>query len=195
VSLPPPVEKVPVVVPARPKPILLSVQLRNQRKWNEDRLNRAFLRNRPTRFFDFLTAGTSNRRPEELVDTMKREVFSCKRLVDVRSNPNSRHTPYWNKNQISNLLRDRGIDYLHKPELGVPTSIRKQLNSGSISYTEFFSWYDSNVLSQASLDEVANLVQNSSLVFLCTEVGPEFCHRHRIALKLESLFGYISYDL
>lgn len=170
-------------------------QLRSQRAWNIDRLNRAFMRTRNSRFFDFFTTGTSNRRPEELVDILRRDVFSCKCLVDVRNNPNSRHTPYWNKSNISKLLEDKGVTYLHRPELGVPTDIRKQLYTGVMSHGEFFSWYDSYVLSSANFDEITKLVKDFRATFLCTEVGPEYCHRHRIALKLESEFGYISYDL
>ena len=184
-----------IIKPTKPKPVLLSVQLSSQRLWNLERLNRAYLRTRSNRFFDFLTAGTNNKRPEELVDVLKREIFSCKYLVDVRSNPNSRHTPYWNRSSISKLFEEKGIAYLHKPELGVPTEIRRQIHSGKMSYQKFFAWYDGNVLSPPKMEEISGLVKHSVVTFLCTEVGPTYCHRHRIALKLEAENQYISFDL
>ena len=194
-SIQPPAENPPVVESVRPRPVLLSVQLRSQRSWNLERLNRAFLRDRSDRFFDFLTAGTSNKTPEELTDILKRKVFACNCLIDVRSNPNSRHTPYWNKSSMSKLLEKEGITYLHKPELGVPTEIRRQLYSGKTSHQEFFAWYDSNVLTLSRLGEISKLVKDFAVTFLCTEVGPTYCHRHRIALKLEAKGQYVSFDL
>lgn len=179
----------------KPKAISLGEQLKSQRTWNVERLDRAFSRKRSGRVFDFLTAGTGNKRPEELVAMMVTPVFSCYCLVDVRNNPNSRHTPYWDKNRISQLLAKRGIEYIHVPDLGVPSEIRKRLRSGEMSYDQFFSWYDGNILSSAKFEEVAELAKRRVVTLLCTEVGPTYCHRHRIALKLESKLGYVSFDL
>jgi uncharacterized protein (DUF488 family) len=169
--------------------------LRSQREWNIDRLNRAFARKSAKRFFDFLTAGTGNKKPDTLLDMLKLDVFSCDSLIDVRNNPNSFHTPFWNKGNVSQLCALKGINYLHKPGLGVPSSIRKMLYAGEMTYPQFFEWYDANILVSHNLDEIVELTKKSVVAFMCTEIGPNYCHRHRIALRLESEFGYISYDL
>jgi len=170
-------------------------QLRSQRNWNLARLNKAFLRPREIRLFDFLTVGTSNKKPEELLQAFKLPVFSCYNLIDVRNNPNSMHTPYWNKNSILQLCKSEGIQYLHRPDLGVPGNIRKLLFSGEMSYEVFFSWYDKNILTQENLQQMAEMIRSNSVAFMCTEIGPTYCHRHRIAIRLEESFGYVSFDL
>jgi uncharacterized protein (DUF488 family) len=181
--------------PSKPKVISPLEHFRSQREWNIDRLNRAFARRDSCRFFDFLTVGTSNKKPEALVNIMKLPIFSSDWLIDIRSNPNSIHTPLWNKNSLSQFCATKGINYLHKPSLGVPTNIRKMLYSGMMTYPQFFEWYDANILVGENLEEVIELTKKSVTAFTCTEIGPNYCHRHRIALKLESEFGYISYDL
>jgi hypothetical protein len=45
------------------------------------------------------------------------------------------------------------------------------------------------------LREVVDLARTKSVSFMCTELGPTYCHRHRLALRLESNLGYVSYDL
>lgn len=171
-------------------------QLRSQRQWNLERLNKAFMRARYSRkFFDFLTAGTSGKRPEEFLNVLKLPVFSCNLLVDVRINPYSRHTPYWNKYKLLELCRAREIDYVHMPHLGVPKNIRKIFLSGQMAYDQLFSWYDDNVLIQENLEKIVEIVHNKNTTFMCTEISPAYCHRHRIALRLEELLDFISFDL
>lgn len=180
-----------------PKPLKVSSleHVKSQRKWNLERLNKAFLRGNQKRFFDFLTLGTGNKKPAELIELLKLPIFSCNYLVDIRSNPNSRHTPYWNRNNISELCRAASITYVHRPNLGVPSNVRRLLYSGQMSYEQFFSWYDTTILNKANLEEVAEIIKDKNSAFMCTEIGPKFCHRHRLALKLEESHGYISFDL
>jgi uncharacterized protein (DUF488 family) len=169
--------------------------LRSQRKWNLERLDKASRRDGKMRFFDFLTVGTSGKRPEDLIAVRSLSTFRFTHLVDIRDNPNSVHTPYWNKASIAQFFEKEGVRYLHYPDLGVPAAIRKQLFSGEMSREEFFAWYDRNVLHMEKVQQIADLVKDNYVVLLCTELGPTYCHRHRLALKLESAYGYISYDL
>ena len=180
--------------PKKPKTSSMD-QLRSQRNWNLTRLNRAYMRLKERRFFDFLTVGTSNKKPEELLDFFKLPVFSCNYLIDIRNNPNSIHTPYWNKNSVWQLCKSQEIYYLHKPNLGVPSNIRKLFFSGQMSDKQFFSWYDNNVLTEENMQEIVELVENNNVSFMCTEIGPTYCHRPRLALKLEERLGYVSFDI
>lgn len=177
-----------------PKRISPLKQVQDQMKWNLERLNRAFARCNSKRFFDFLTVGTSNKKPEELMHLLKLPVFSCNHLVDVRNNPFSVHTPYWNKTPVSELCKVAGITYVHEPNLGVPSNIRKLLFSGQMTNDQLFSWYDNNVLVESNMEKIVQQIRDNNVAFMCTEIGPSYCHRHRIALKLENL-GYISFDL
>ena len=179
----------------KPKRISPFEHIRSQRKWNLERLNRAFMRRNFKRFFDFFTVGTSNKKPWELLNLFKLPVFSCNLLIDIRSNPYSRHAPDWNKNNLSELCKVKDIGYVHMPNLGTPSAIRKLLYSGQMTYEQFFLWYDANILLQKNLEEIVEIVRNNNAAFLCTEIGPTYCHRHRIALKLEENLGYVSFDL
>jgi len=182
------------IKPRRPKTSPMD-QLRSQRDWNLTRLNKAHLRPKGRRFFDFLTVGTSGKKPEELLNFFKLPIFSCNYLIDIRNNPNSIHTPYWNKNNISQLCESRAIHYFHKPNLGVPSNIRKLLFSGQMSDKQFSSWYERNALTEENMQEIVELVKNNNVAFMCTEIGPTYCHRHRLALKLEECLGYVSFDI
>lgn len=185
----------PTEVKVKIKAISPLQQVRDQAKWNLERLNKAFTRRDSKRFFDFLTVGTGNKKPEELLTLLRLPVFSCNQLIDVRNNPYSMHTPYWNKGPVSELCKAAGIIYVHEPNLGVPSNIRKLTYSGQMTSDQFFSWYDSSILSESNVERMGETVRNNNVAYMCTEIGPSYCHRHRIALKLEEKFGYVSFDL
>jgi hypothetical protein len=171
-------------------------QVRSQRKWNLDRLDTALSRiDFCHPLFDFTTIGSSGKYLDETIEQLKRPYFSTDLFVDVRVNPFSRYTPKWNKNAVQELCSVNGIEYIHKPEYGVPKQIRDKLYAGIIDYKVFFELYDNTVLTLSNMTELYKLIENRHPSFLCTELGPIFCHRHRIALRLESDFNFIGFDL
>lgn len=62
------------------------------------------------------TVGHSTLSLTEFVDLLERE--GVRRVVDVRAYPASRRYPHFGKETLARALRERGISYLHLPELG-----------------------------------------------------------------------------
>lgn len=144
--------------------------------------------------FDFTTAGSSGKSPESLLRFLAFPVFQTRVIVDIRANPTSQHTPHWNKGSISDIARKQGVEYVHRPDLGVPVTIRSQLHHEQLAYPDFFAWYDANVAVDTHIGSLKEILSKHP-VFLCTELGPTFCHRHRLALALEKRFGLVSFDI
>lgn len=168
------------------------VQLAGQREWNLQRLAKIVSSGRPT--FDFTTAGSSGKSPEVLLNLLSLPVFKTGLVVDIRANPSSQHTPLWNKPSVQAIVKGCGLDYIHRPDLGVPREIRNQLVHGLMSYPAFFEWYDAHVATEAAVEGLRELITRHPL-FLCTELGLTYCHRHRLALAVEKRFDMISFDV
>lgn len=173
------------------KEVPILAQVASQRAWNYPRLGRLLWEGKQT--FDFTTAGTSGRNPKELLETIRQAPFLTAVVVDVRATPYSRYRSTWNTGNVKRGCEGVGIAYEHLPILGVPAEQRGHLHTGEMTYAQFFQWYDSTVLTEANLSRVRELLPQRPLL-LCTELGPTYCHRHRIALVLEKE-GLVGFDL
>lgn len=132
--------------------------------------------------FDYFTTGYSGRSFEQLVEILK--IAGVSILVDVRDHPYSRYRPEFSRNNLVDNLLVQGIEYVHWPDLGIPKDIRD-----SYSLEDLFRWYDENILPGR-----LNNLNLRRCAFMCTEVDPQSCHRHRIARFLEEK-GYRVFDL
>ena len=178
--------------PSKKKAISPLVQLAGQREWNLQRLAKLVSSGRPA--FDFTTAGSSGKSPEVLLNLLALPVFKTGLVIDIRANPSSQHTPLWNKPSVQSIVKGRGLDYIHRPDLGVPREIRNQLVHELMSYPAFFEWYDSHVATEAAVESLREFLPRRPL-FLCTELGLTYCHRHRLALAVEKRFDMVSFDV
>jgi uncharacterized protein (DUF488 family) len=85
------------------------------------------------------------------------------------------------------LKEEADIDYVHRPELGVPKERRENLNTPE-DYAELFKWYDENVIKKNRLfDTIMKLKEYypANYVFMCKESDRSKCHRSRIAAWFE----------
>ena len=85
--------------------------------------------------------------------------------------------------------------YVHAPQLGVPREVRaKAMAAGR--HQAIWRWYDAHVVKPALERGAAALLEDfqSSVVFVCMELDPHGCHRHRLALALER-HGLRTFDL
>lgn len=106
-------------------------------------------------------------------------------VVDVRNNAVSRNRGFTQSN-LQRFLEDRGIGYLHIPELGVPQRLRKQLREGK-SLRSYFQGYRVYLQTQAdAIDVLATLAGTKACCLLCLERKPEECHRSVLASVLAS---------
>lgn len=160
----------------------LSTQLHNKLLWNLSRLD--------VKKYDFYTIGYSERSIEQFIAILKKA--GVKLVVDVRSDPVSQFKPEFSKKNIEITLNREEIEYIHVPELGVPRKLREEL-SKSGDWNKFFRWYDKNVVS--NLDEIIDVSKlKMPFAFMCMELDPTKCHRHRLAIALEKK-GLKSLDL
>jgi uncharacterized protein (DUF488 family) len=102
-------------------------------------------------------------------------------LIDVRNNPQSRK-PGFSKTSFMDYLKKAGINYEHIPELGVPSKLRKNLETKA-SYQSFFNYYERKILA-SNLDCLEKIVlitaQFSRVALTCFEADYHVCHRHKI---------------
>jgi len=164
-----------IELPAEP----IEVQIFNKTVWNLERVGD----------FDFYTVGYEKKTIEQFIKLLKIKKIST--VVDVRKNPVSQYKPEFSKENLERTLYQNGIRYVHYPELGVPSEIRRKLGETG-DYEWFFKWYDENVIPK--LSEVDLKTIGYPIAIMCVEYDPTRCHRHRIALALEKQ-GLRGYDL
>jgi hypothetical protein len=109
-------------------------------------------------------------------------------LIDVRRNPLSRKTGF-SKKQLGTYCSRVGIEYIHIPELGIPSHRRRELNSLA-DYQALFAEYKAEDLPQAKefilkLDDL--LKQHGRIALTCFEKEHICCHRHCVAEEMESI--------
>lgn len=167
----------------------LSDQIHNKLMWNLKRNT-----HRP-----IYTIGYSHTSLAQFIEKLK--TVKIEILVDVRRNPKSQYRPEFNKEDLERSLKNAKIGYWHVPELGVQSELRDDLATED-DYRTLWRWYDKNVVHGeikdvpkgtppiSILESIWEQIEKSSegaIAFMCMEADPTKCHRHRIALALESL--------
>ncbi len=111
-------------------------------------------------------------------------------ILDVRRNPISRK-PGFSKKKLVERLAAAGIQYFHFPELGIPTSMRRELHSKA-DYQRLFDEYESEILPRAK-EQIALVVEHleeKPSALLCFEKDVECCHRTRLATVIARETGF-----
>ena len=142
---------------------------------------------------DFYTIGYSGRSINDFINTLKNASIAT--VVDIRFAPVSRFKPEFSKNNLKRSLENNEINYLHKPDWGVPRDIRA-FSIGKRTREDIWVWYDANILPNVvkrNLDEFFNSMEHP-IALMCVEYDPTECHRHRLFLGLERL-GLTGCDL
>jgi uncharacterized protein (DUF488 family) len=125
------------------------------------------------------TIGYEGLMVDGLLDLLLRK--GIQRLIDIRCNPVARRYGF-HKSTLSKLCHDVGIEYLHVPSLGIPSTWRADLG-GPASYQQLFTKYENEILplQQTSIEAVAELLQARASALMCMEADHSFCHRSRLA--------------
>lgn len=132
------------------------------------------------------TIGYEKLLPAELANELR--AAGVERVIDVRFRPQSRR-PGMSKTRLSELLRDHGISYEHRRELGTPQHIRPLFHQGKRQ--EARTAYTEHVKANApeALDELARELSNEATpntALLCLEADPTGCHRRIITDELRT---------
>jgi hypothetical protein len=111
-------------------------------------------------------------------------------LCDVRRNALSRKYGF-SKSTLAKGCEGVGIRYEHLPQLGIDSSLRKNLSTQE-SYDRLFAKYERDVLPRQTdaLKVIAEWVAEGERVALtCYEHLPGQCHRHCVSEALEKCLG------
>jgi uncharacterized protein (DUF488 family) len=132
---------------------------------------------------DFFTIGYTGRTIDDLLGVLSAR--SVRTMVDIRHNPVSMYRPELSKSNLRRLVEERGLHYVHLPELGVPRDIRvRAIETGSRD--AIWEWYDAHVVTRytRNLHRFFNALEHP-IAFMCVEIDPAECHRHRLFVALE----------
>ncbi len=102
-------------------------------------------------------------------------------LCDVRHNPLSRKFGF-SKGVLSRLLPKLGIHYVHVPDLGIRSEMRRELNAPD-DYDRLFSVYRKMLPEKEnSLRLLEDLfVEHQRIALTCFEKEASCCHRHCVS--------------
>lgn len=109
--------------------------------------------------------------------------FGVKGILDVRRNAYSFKYGFLAQT-LRMITKELNLTYTHIPELGVDTSLRKDLTQPG-AYGHLFEMYELDLKNKEHLIlDAAEIVSSTPTALLCFEADPEFCHRSRLSLHL-----------
>lgn len=140
------------------------------------------------------TVGYESCEIDEFVLGLKKKRIQL--IADVRKNPVSRK-PGFAKSRLAAKLSEAGIEYLHMPNLGVPTEWRKMAKAEIITRAKMFKDYQKKILPTASEDIslLKSLMKKSRVAVLCYEANADDCHRKFVAEKVAPKTKIINLDM
>ena len=105
-------------------------------------------------------------------------------LVDVRNNPWSMKYGFTGKS-LNILCGKMGFEYLGLPEVGIPSELRKALNTKEDYYTLFKQYRHFIVHKEECLDKILAMGKEKKIALMCFEKDPAMCHRTILAEELD----------
>ncbi len=109
-----------------------------------------------------------------------------KALVDVRKNPFSMKYGF-SKTKLQSYVERAGLQYYHLPELGIPSNLRRNLNSPE-AYRDVFEYYRTEILpnQRERLEDVKTLLgKHTRIALTCFEKDHHCCHRNQVTEYLK----------
>lgn len=127
------------------------------------------------------TVGHSTRSLDDFIAFL--QAHGIRRLVDVRTIPRSRHNPQFNKDQLSESVKQAGIQYVHMPALGGLRRARRDSVNSAWRNASFrgFADYMQTAEFEVALTELIRLARSRRTAIMCAEAVPWRCHRSLIA--------------
>lgn len=104
-------------------------------------------------------------------------------LVDVRNRPWSMKFGF-KKHTLQSFCGGLGIEYINIPDLGIPGSYRKKLETKG-DYEILFKRYKQIITKKEDeLNNLKDMAKKKRIALMCFESNPEYCHRTIIAREL-----------
>lgn len=132
------------------------------------------------------TVGHSTRSGEDFGKILL--AHEIKVLVDVRSFPGSRRLPQFNREALSQALRDFGIEYRHEPRLGgrrKPNADSHNTAWKNASFRAYADHMESEAF-RSGVEDLLEVAANERTAVMCAEALWWRCHRSLIADYLKA---------
>ncbi len=130
----------------------------------------------------FFTIGYEGRSIDGILNQFLRNGIT--QLIDVRKNALSRKYGFSEKT-LCRLCKSIGINYIHLPSLGIPSSLRTNISSPG-EYKKLFDKYEKDILidRKEDINQVAKLSLERPTALMCFEKDSNLCHRSRLAIHV-----------
>ena len=125
--------------------------------------------------------GHSTHELDELVGLLRR--YSVAVLVDVRAFPRSRRVPQFNSDALERSLPERGVEYVHVPELGGRRRPVPDSPNGGWRDEGFRGYADHMATPEFArgLSQLEALARERATTVMCAEAVWFRCHRRLIS--------------
>lgn len=128
------------------------------------------------------TVGHSSRTLEEFLELLRDQDIEL--IADVRRFPGSRRHPHFSENALRSALEDRGMAYVHFPELGgrrgTPSEDSPNTGWRVQSFAAYADYMATNTFAEA-LERLEAKSAERRTAIMCAEAVPWRCHRRLIA--------------
>ena len=124
-----------------------------------------------------MTVGYQGRDASELINALFDAGVDV--LVDVRLTPLSRK-PGLSKTRLAEALRERGIEYLHLPQLGNPRDNRDAYRNADAAAVARFREVLSSPGGAGAVKYLRDLAERSVIALMCFERDHGQCHRNQV---------------
>jgi len=125
------------------------------------------------------TLGHSTRSLDELVALLREH--GVRRLADIRRYPGSRRYPHFSREALERSLPERGIEYVHLPELGGRRKASGASPNTALENEQFRAYADHMDTAEfrAAVDGLLSFEGRTAV--MCAEAVPWRCHRNLLS--------------
>lgn len=120
------------------------------------------------------TIGHSNHKIDDFMKLLKKHAVNC--IVDVRSDPFSKHHPQFNKDNLERALKEEKIEYLHfGKEFGARRTEKELLGyNGKVDFEKVRNTEEF----KKGVERLKKGIEKGFVIaLLCAEKDPAECHR------------------
>ena len=137
---------------------------------------------------EIYTIGFTKKNAAGFFEALRR--VGIRRLIDVRLNNTSQLAGFAKRDDLKFFLREVcGADYHQEPILAPTKEILDAYKKKKISWEEYETRYVGLLTERAAENVVERRLFDEPAVLLCSESGPEQCHRRLAAEYLSSKWG------
>ncbi|MBN2003875.1 MAG: DUF488 domain-containing protein [Anaerolineae bacterium] len=126
------------------------------------------------------TIGHSDHLVTEFTGLLQR--YGVMQLVDVRSQPYSRWTPQFNREELAESLREAGIVYLGMGDTLGGRPVDRQLYNPGEERPDYARLAQTEAY-QAGIARLLELAQAAQTAVMCSEGDHRQCHRHLLVTQ------------